>query len=80
MHARARPRLSVGRLVEVTRTAVIVAAVLELSGAYLAGGHVTDTVRKGILDLSALNREMVIAGHEAEDLIEDVVAKRGEGK
>jgi PiT family inorganic phosphate transporter len=34
------------------RNAVIVAGILEFSGAFLAGGHVTDTVRKGILDSS----------------------------
>jgi PiT family inorganic phosphate transporter len=32
------------------RRAIIVAGVLEFTGAFLAGGHVTDTVRKGILD------------------------------
>jgi PiT family inorganic phosphate transporter len=31
-------------------SAVIVAGVLEFAGAFLVGGHVTDTVRKGILD------------------------------
>jgi len=34
------------------RRAIIVAGVLEFTGAFLAGGHVTDTVRKGILDTS----------------------------
>ncbi len=53
---------SVGSGALTMRNAVIVAAIFELSGAYLAGGHVTDTVRKGILDLSLLNRELVIAG------------------
>ena len=38
--------------------AVIVAGILELCGAFLAGGHVTDTVRKGILAADA------VAGHE----------------
>jgi len=32
------------------RRAILVAGVLEFCGAFLAGGHVTDTVRKGILD------------------------------
>lgn len=32
------------------RNAVIVAGILEFCGAFLVGGHVTDTVRKGILD------------------------------
>ena len=30
--------------------AVLVAGLLEFSGAFLAGGHVTNTVRKGMLD------------------------------
>ena len=38
--------------------AVIVAGILEFCGAFLAGGHVTDTVRKGILVADA------VAGHE----------------
>jgi PiT family inorganic phosphate transporter len=38
--------------------AVIVAGILEFCGAFLAGGHVTDTVRKGILVSDA------VAGHE----------------
>ena len=53
---------SVGSGALTMRNAVIVAAIFELSGAYLAGGHVTDTVRKGILDLSMLSRDLVIAG------------------
>lgn len=34
------------------RNAVIVAGIFEFCGAFLVGGHVTDTVRKGILDTS----------------------------
>jgi PiT family inorganic phosphate transporter len=33
--------------------AVVAAGVLEFAGAFLAGGHVTDTVRKGILDVES---------------------------
>ena len=40
--------------------AIIVAAVLEFAGAFLAGGHVTDTVRKGMLDLSMMTREQLV--------------------
>ncbi len=36
------------------RNAVIVAGILEFCGAFFVGGHVTDTVAKGILDTSAL--------------------------
>ena len=42
--------------------AIIVAAILEFAGAFLAGGHVTDTVRKGMLDLSMMSREQLIYG------------------
>ena len=42
--------------------AVIVAAIFEFAGAFLAGGHVTDTVRKGMLDMSSLGREQLIYG------------------
>jgi len=36
------------------RQALVVAAVFEISGAVIAGGAVTDTIRKGIVDLGAL--------------------------
>jgi PiT family inorganic phosphate transporter len=44
--------------------AVIVAGILEFLGAFLAGGHVTNTVRKGMLDeaLVAANPELVLYG------------------
>jgi PiT family inorganic phosphate transporter len=42
--------------------AIIVAAVFEFAGAFLAGGHVTDTVRKGMLDMALLSREQLIFG------------------
>ena len=42
--------------------AIFVAAILEFAGAFLAGGHVTDTVRKGMLDLSMISREELIYG------------------
>ena len=42
--------------------AIIVAASFEFAGAFLAGGHVTDTVRKGMLDMSLLGREQLIYG------------------
>ncbi|MCP5058424.1 MAG: inorganic phosphate transporter [bacterium] len=37
--------------------AIVVAGVLEFSGAFLAGGHVTDTVRKGMLDLDLISSD-----------------------
>lgn len=35
--------------------ALLIAAVFEVSGAVIAGGEVTDTIRKGIVDLGAMN-------------------------
>ena len=44
--------------------AIMVAGCLEFAGAFLAGGHVTDTVRKGMLDmeLAALRPEFILYG------------------
>lgn len=44
--------------------AIVVAGVLEFSGAFLAGGHVTNTVRKGMLDAALVeqNPELVLYG------------------
>jgi PiT family inorganic phosphate transporter len=42
--------------------AILVAAIFEFGGAFFAGGHVTDTVRKGMLDLSLISREQLIYG------------------
>ncbi len=44
--------------------AIVVAGCLEFAGAFLAGGHVTDTVRKGMLDmeLAALRPEFILYG------------------
>ena len=55
---------SVGSGALTLRGAIIVAAVLEFSGAFLAGGHVTDTVRKGMLDMEkvALSPELLVYG------------------
>jgi len=43
---------SVGSGALTIRRAIIVAALLEFLGAYLAGSHVTNTVRKGMLDMT----------------------------
>ena len=45
---------SVGSRALTIRQAIIVAGCLEFAGAFLAGGHVTDTVRKGMLDMNLL--------------------------
>ncbi|MDH5308235.1 MAG: inorganic phosphate transporter, partial [Myxococcales bacterium] len=44
--------------------AVVVAGILEFCGAFLAGGHVTDTVRKGILvaDFAAGHEPLIVYG------------------
>ncbi len=48
---------SVGSGALTIRRAVIVAAVLEFSGALFVGGHVTDTVRKGMLDMQLVQAD-----------------------
>lgn len=45
---------SVGSKAISVRKAVIIAAIFEFAGAFLAGGHVTGTIRKGIIDATAL--------------------------
>ncbi len=53
---------SVGSGALTLRGAIIVAAVFEFGGAMLVGGTVTDTIRKGIVDVSAFGSDpMVIA-------------------
>lgn len=42
--------------------AILVAGTLEFAGAFLAGGHVTDTVRKGMLDVEAMPEAFMIYG------------------
>lgn len=45
---------SVGAKAITIRQAIIIAAVFEFSGAFLAGGRVTSTIRKGIIDPSGI--------------------------
>jgi PiT family inorganic phosphate transporter len=53
---------SVGSGALTLRGAIIVAAIFEFGGAMLAGGSVTNTIRKGIVDVDALGGDpMVIA-------------------
>ncbi len=45
---------SVGSRALTIKSAILVAAIFEFSGAFLAGGEVTSTIRKGIVDASSL--------------------------
>lgn len=45
---------SVGSGAITVRTAIIIAAIFEFGGAALAGGHVTRTIRKGIIDPASI--------------------------
>jgi PiT family inorganic phosphate transporter len=55
---------SVGSKALTIKQAILVAAVFEFTGAFLAGGQVTATIRKGIIDASAVesNPELLIFG------------------
>jgi len=55
---------SVGSGALTIRQAIIVAAIFEFSGAYLAGGQVTDTIRKGMIDTSLVSNtpELLVYG------------------
>lgn len=55
---------SVGSKALTIKQAIIVAAIFEFTGAFLAGGQVTATIRKGIIDASdvADNPELLIFG------------------
>ncbi len=55
---------SVGSKALTIKQAILVAAVFEFAGAFLAGGQVTSTIRKGIIDASqvAENPELLIYG------------------
>ncbi|MCF6300697.1 MAG: inorganic phosphate transporter [Proteobacteria bacterium] len=55
---------SVGSKAVTIKQAIIIAAIFEFSGAVLAGGEVTSTIRKGIIDSAAVesNPELLIFG------------------
>ena len=55
---------SVGSGAITVTTAIIIAAIFEFAGAALAGGHVTATIRKGIIDPTPIvnNPEILVFG------------------
>ncbi|MDH3667165.1 MAG: inorganic phosphate transporter [Paracoccaceae bacterium] len=55
---------SVGSGAITVTTAIIIAAIFEFGGAFLAGGHVTATIRKGIIDPTPIadNPEVLVFG------------------
>lgn len=55
---------SVGSGAITVMQAVLIAATFEFSGAFIAGGHVTATIRKGIIDPSTIahNPETLVFG------------------
>ncbi len=54
---------SVGSGAITVRKAILIAAIFEFTGAVMAGGHVTSTIRKGIIDASAApSPEILIFG------------------
>jgi len=55
---------SIGAKAITIKQAVIIAAIFEFSGAFLAGGQVTSTIRKGIIDSTSVSQtpELLIFG------------------
>lgn len=55
---------SVGSRALTIKQAIVVAAIFEFSGAFLAGGQVTSTIRNGIIDVTSVenNPELLIFG------------------
>ena len=47
---------SVGSGAITIKTAIVIAAIFEFAGAGIAGGHVTETIRKDIIDPSTLDQ------------------------
>ncbi|HJL61739.1 MAG TPA: inorganic phosphate transporter, partial [Pseudomonadales bacterium] len=55
---------SVGSGAITVKQAIVIAAIFEFSGAFIAGGNVTRTIRKGIIDPSSIvnNPEILVFG------------------
>ena len=54
---------SVGSGALTLKRAVILAAILEFSGAFFVGGHVSETVRKGIIDTQSFNDQPMLLAY-----------------
>jgi len=53
---------SVGSRALTIKQAIIIAMVFEFCGAYLAGGQVTETIKNGIVDASAIPPDLMVLG------------------
>ena len=53
---------SVGSRALTIKQAILIAMVFEFCGAYLAGGQVTETVKNGIVDASAISPDLMVLG------------------
>ena len=59
---------SVGSRALTIKQAILVAMIFEFAGAYLAGGEVTSTIRKGIIDADQLSDNPDRPCHEADSI------------
>ena len=53
---------SVGSRALTIKQAILIAMVFEFSGAYLAGGEVTETIKSGIVDASMITPDLMVLG------------------
>lgn len=53
---------SVGSRALTIKQAILIAMVFEFCGAYLAGGQVTETIKNGIVDASAISPDLMVLG------------------
>ncbi|MCL4116740.1 UNVERIFIED_CONTAM: hypothetical protein GTU68_013933, partial [Idotea baltica] len=53
---------SVGSGALTIKQAILAAIVFEFSGAYLAGGEVTNTIKNGIIDVSMISSDLMVLG------------------
>ena len=65
---------SVGSGAITVKQAILIAAIFEFAGAFIAGGNVTKTIRKGIVDPSSIvnNPEVLVFGMLAAAVVEHV--------